>query len=162
MPKLDFAPSEYKTETTDQPKEKSYDLITPGWYNAEILEVSVKQYASGKGEGLQFTWNILGPSHAKRRVWDIQTTRHQSEMAEAIGRSKISQICQAIGKPQLEDTSEFLGERCDIKVIIEDGRNGYKPRNKANGYRPVTIAAISTEQAIAINQEEFDDDDIPF
>ena len=162
MPKIEYSLSDYASEPEpqQQPK-KEFELIPKGFYYAELLSTSIKEYRSGNGKGITFDWEILAPSHAKRRIWDTKTVEHTNTMAQDIGRHEIARIAKALGKDDIEDTSELVGLRCEIFVDIEPAKGDWKAKNIAKKYRPYEDDGKQKEE-LESHMVSFDDDDIPF
>lgn len=118
--------------------QKILQPIPAGVYNARIIESEVKPLASGNGEGIRFTWEVLDGPCANRKVWQRINYRHQNPQAEQIGQAQLSAICHAVGVIQLQDTNQLHGKPCRIKVKIRKDDSGkYEDQNDVSGVEPI-------------------------
>jgi hypothetical protein len=107
--------------------------IPAGVYNARIIESEVKPLASGNGEGMRLTWEVLDGPCASRKVFQRINYRHTNPEAERIGQSQLSAICHAVGVMQLQDTQQLHGRPCRIRVKIRKDTTGqYDDQNEVS------------------------------
>ena len=115
--------------------------IPAGVYNARIVESEVKALASGNGEGMRLTWEVLDGPCANRKVFQRINYRHQNPQAEQIGQSQLSAICHSVGVMQLQDTQQLHGRPCRIRVKIrKDDTGKYEDQNEVSGVEPLGTA----------------------
>lgn len=112
------------------PKERPAP-IPAGVYNARIVESEVKPLASGNGEGIKFTWEVIDGPCANRKIFQRINYRHTNPQAEQIGQSELSAICHATGVIQLQDTQQLHNRPCRVRVKIRKDQSGqYDDQNE--------------------------------
>lgn len=120
--------------------EQSYDPLPPGWYSASITKAELKATKDGTGQYIALRYDITGPSHQGRVVFGNLNIKNRSVKAEEIGREALGQIMRAIGLIRVQDTDQLVGGQLQIKVAIQEGNNGYEPRNEVKGYKAMAGA----------------------
>lgn len=111
--------------------------LPAGVYNAQITDSKTGVLASGNGEGIGLTWDIIDGPCAGRKVFQHINYRHANPEAERIGQSELSAVCHAVNVMQLQDTQQLHGRPCRIKVSI-DSKD--KDRNRVTGWEPMGAA----------------------
>ena len=106
------------------------ELIPVGDYFAKIIDSDLKTNKAGTGQYIEFVWDINGPSHRGRRVWQRVNIHNANAEAADIGKRELNSICKACGKAQIMDTSELHGVECKVKIKIRKGNNGYSDSNE--------------------------------
>jgi hypothetical protein len=120
----------------DLPPSGNYDPIPAGKYQAKIAEASVGLTKSGTGEYIKVRWDILGPAHQGRVVFQNLNIRNQSSAAEEIGRRQLGEIMRAIGLASVQDTDQLVGGEAEIKVTVKQS-DEYGPRNEVSATMPL-------------------------
>lgn len=110
--------------------ERSYEPIPPGYYRVAIVEASVKTTKAGTGTYVNLKMQVLDGKHQNRYVFERLTLTNPNETAVRIGREQLAMLCIAVGKPEIEDTSELLNRPFRAKVAIESRRDD--PAEKQN------------------------------
>lgn len=111
----------------DLPPGGNYDPIPAGKYQARISEATVGLTKSGTGEYIKVRWDVVGPTHQGRTVFQNLNVRNQSAQAEGIGRRQLREIMEAIGLPAIEDTDQLIGGEAEIRVKVKED-DQYGPR----------------------------------
>lgn len=112
--------------------------IPPGTYTVEVTDSDVT-YSKAGNPMASITFEVLGPSHAGRKLWDHfvlnndVALRRLKGLAEAAGHRNPNYI---------RDTEELHGLRCTVKVTIEE-QEGYQPRNRITSYKPLERPAAA-------------------
>ena len=120
--------------------EQSYELLPPGWYSASITKAELKATKDGTGQYIAIRYDITGPSHQGRVVFGNLNIKNRSVKAEEIGRQQLGELMRAIGLARVQDTDQLIGGQLQIKVAIQEGSNGYEPRNEVKGYKAIAGA----------------------
>lgn len=117
--------------------QESLAPIPAGVYLAHVIESDVVPLKSGKGSGLQLTFQVLEGPCANRKVWTSLNIRHENQVAEQIAQSQLSAICHAIGVPRVNDTVQLHGKPMRIRVTIrKDDTGQYGDKNEIKGFEP--------------------------
>jgi hypothetical protein len=116
-----------------------WDLVPEGEYVAQIVEAAVEQPKSMNGYQLTLVWKILEGAFENRQVWQRVTYLHSSQQAQAIGRKRLKDLCNALAiNEHVEDVAVFLFKPARIRVGIERDRDGvYDDKNKIKRISPV-------------------------
>lgn len=113
-------------------------LMPKGVYLAHITESDMATLASGNGEALKLTFEILDGQFKKRRVWESLNVVHNNEQTQGIAQSQLSAICRATGVNKLEETAALHFKPIKIHVDIQPAKGEYKEKNCIKGYEPAT------------------------
>lgn len=132
----------------DLPPSGNYDPIPAGKYQAKITEATVGLTKSGTGEYIKVRWDILGPAHQGRAVFQNLNIRNQSSAAEEIGRRQLGEIMRAIGLATVSDTDQLIGGEAEIKVKVQES-DQYGPRNEVAATMPLASRAPLPQPAAA-------------
>lgn len=169
----------HTSSVTPEERQQARSSVLPdGWYTARISAVEDKPTKAG-GRGLNFKWQIDGPTHFGRVVFWWVTTQHEKPDVVTIGRSQLCALCEALGIEGFRDERELVGRVCDIKLGFQKGQNGYEDSNKLLACRAapsVTVSAgpptprASAAQSLPARQpapaqpstNPYQDDDLPF
>jgi hypothetical protein len=122
--------------TTVPPSERGdFEPIPAGWYSARCTAAEVKDTKAGSGNYLNIRWDIVGPSHVGRVIWQMITLRNANPTAETIGRQQLAALCAATGIARLSDSDQLVGVTCDIKVAVDSAKDGYEAKNVVKACR---------------------------
>ena len=124
-------------QAADMP-ESTFTPIPAGWYMATVKDADLKDTKDGRGQYIPLQWEILGPSHEGRLVFDIINIENGGENREKvirIGMQQLGSIMRACGLPKVGNTDELLGVRCEVKVDLDKPQEGYEQRNRIKDYR---------------------------
>lgn len=130
----------------DLPPGGNYDPIPAGKYTAKIVEATVGLTKSGTGEYIKVRWDVLGPAHQGRVVFQNLNIRNQSSAAEEIGRRQLGEIMRAIGLATVEDTDQLIGGEAEIRVKVKEDEQ-YGPRNEIVAVSGLTARASMPQPA---------------
>jgi len=112
----------------------SNSVLPAGTYLAHITESDVRPLASGNGEGLKLTFEIIDGQHKGRRVWDNLNIQHNNETTQRIAQAQLSALCHAVNVIKLEDTSALHYKPVKIKVTVREADGKYQESNNIKGY----------------------------
>lgn len=138
-------------ETASLPEGRSYDLLPDGWYNVTITKADLGPTKSGTGQKIDVRYDITGPTHQGRVIFQSVNIRNQSQKAEEIGRQQLGEIMRAVGLAKVQDTDELIGGHLCVKVKTKPAENGYEARNEVSGFKAIDGSAppVRTAQAPA-------------
>jgi len=134
MSDLDFIPEDYDVEEAAEEAGGYFKPIPNGWYQAVIKKPEVVDCTGGVM--LKAGFQITGPSHEGRWVFDQMLLRHTTPLAQKIGMEKFSSLCVAAGFRRRPKQSALLADR---KVMVKLGREKYEgeERNKVKAYKAI-------------------------
>jgi hypothetical protein len=129
-----------------------FELLPVGEYIAQITDSCVVPTKAGDGHRIGLTWQIVEGDYENRYVFENITFSHPNEMAVAIGRRQLKDLCAACGiDDPVTDVSVFRLIPCRIKVGIEKDKTGlYEDKNKVTRVLPLEgphKAAATTAKA---------------
>jgi hypothetical protein len=113
-----------------------FDPLPPGWYQARIVESEMHDTKAGTGQYLKLRWEILGPTNAKRVVFQNLNLVNPNPEAVRIAYSMFSTVCRAVGLPNgVQDTNEMHGRPCEIKLTLRAATDNYEASNDVKSAR---------------------------
>jgi len=118
-------------------------VLPAGTYLAHITESDIRPLASGNGQGLKLTLEIIDGQHKGRRVWDNLNIQHTSETTQRIAQAQLSALCHAVNVIKLEDTSALHYKPVRIKVTVREAQGNYQESNNIKGYESASGAMPS-------------------
>lgn len=127
----------FNTETAPK-SDRNYELLPPGWYNAQVIDSEIVSLKSTPGgAALKLTFNVLSEGYVNRKVWARLNVRHPgSPEAERIANEQLRALCESIGVARFNDTAELHNKPVQIKVKIREDKSGqYDDSNEVSGYR---------------------------
>ncbi|AVL70842.1 hypothetical protein CEQ07_05085 [Oligella urethralis] len=123
---------------TDVQVNDDFEPIPPGQYQAKIIESAIEPLRSGNGQRLNLRFQILGPTHQGRLVFEDLNIFHSNPMASDIARRDLKRIALAAGfDGNIADSSVLHDRPMLIRVKIEDD-DQYGPRNRITKYGRLT------------------------
>lgn len=133
MASLGFTFDHTQVDTND-----TFEPIPAGEYVVEVIDSDVRQTKSGSGEYISLTLRVIDGEYENRRIFTNINHRNANEKAQMMGEKQVTQICRAVGlRHGLEDTVELHNIPIKAVVVVEEGSNGYGPRNSVRAYKPV-------------------------
>jgi hypothetical protein len=112
----------------------SNEPVPAGIYEAEITGSDVKDAKTGNGSYLALEFTILGPTHARRKVWKNITLTNTNAQAEQIGHGQLSALCHAVNIPKLDDSDQLFQKLLRLRVGIEPAKGQYPAKNDITGF----------------------------
>lgn len=97
----------------------SFEPLPKGRYTVRILAAEEKDNSTRSGRYLKVELEVLGPSHAGRKLWSNMTTEHANAQAQSIGLGQVSAMARAIGRLTWDHESEIVGLIGDVSVGLE-------------------------------------------
>jgi len=129
MARLDADFSNYEAST-------GFELIPPGDYAARIVDSEVRDSKAGNRMA-KFTLEILGPSHAGRKLWV------QFVLNNEVAMSRFKGFLTAAGHHNpnyVADTEELHGRELTVHVKIKK-QEGFDDQNDVSNFKPLTAPA---------------------
>ena len=113
-----------------------FDPIPEGWYQVRITGAEVKTTKAGTGQYVSLSYDILGPTHQGRKMWDNINISNPSRVCEEIGEQQMARIRSAIGLPRITDTDQLMNAIIQVKVKIKDDKNNVVDYKAIEGGKP--------------------------
>jgi hypothetical protein len=118
----------------------SFDPLPAGWYMASIILAEIQPTKSG-GKMIALRYEIIGPTHAGRIVFNNLNIKNANPKSEEIGRQQLGDIMRAIGLSRLSDTDDFIGGKLSIKVQVTQSEQ-YGAGNDIRAWKAIEGSAI--------------------
>jgi hypothetical protein len=87
-----------------------------------------------------FTFNVLGPTHANRKLFD------RFVISNDVAMSRLKTLATVVGHKNpnfIRDTEELHGGKCSVRVKIDDAKDGYEPKNAIVSFKPLNGKTLS-------------------
>lgn len=120
------------------PEDDAFSPLPDGWYLVKIAKSELKATKDGTGSYIDNQWEILGPTHQGRIVFNminIVNGGANKDVVERIGQQQLGSLMRATGLTVVDDTNQLIGLECEIKIGMEKPRPGYEARNELKTYR---------------------------
>ena len=138
----------------------NYGPIAAGTYEAMIIDTETKPTKAGTGRYLELTFEITGPEHAGRKIWERLNLENPNEKAVEIAQRTLAQICHAIGVLTPKQPEELQHKPLSVVVGIEDN-GSYGPTNRIKVFAPVG-KPTKAKKAKPVTLLSEPDDELPF
>jgi hypothetical protein len=113
----------------------NYDPVPAGAYLASITSAEARPTKDNSGQYIKVRYDITGPSHVGRVIFQYINHRNNSAKAEAIGRAQLGELMIALGINYLKRPEEMVGGQVEIQVAIRPARQEYPASNEVKGIR---------------------------
>ena len=116
--------------------EQNFEPLPAGWYTASISQADVAQTKSG-GQMIKLRWDILGPTHQGRVVFDNINIQNANPESERIGLKQLQKLLSAAGIVDLGDTDQLISVTAQIQLSVKESEyQGEKQvRNEIKRYK---------------------------
>lgn len=119
-------------------RENNYELLPVGWYAAQIVESEIVTLASGNGQALKLTFEVLTQGYRNRKLWARLNIKHNNPTSETIAKQQLRELCESIGLASLPDSTMLHYKPVQIRVKIrKDDTGKYEDQNEIAGYKPL-------------------------
>lgn len=151
----------------DDMDSQDFSALPAGEYDMIVEEIAIKPNKAGTGETIHLTLLVVGETGKGRKIWDYIVYKHTNEIAENIGRQKLSLMCTAIGQETLEhpDSLQELKHK-PFKGILTKEQDTYKGETKmVNKFKMKAVRKSSQSGSKApaqSNEPDCDESQIPF
>lgn len=112
-----------------------FEPLPAGWYQACITGSDLTDTKSGSGQYIKVKYDILGPTHAGRLVWQNLNIRNQNPKAEEIGLRQLGEVLRALGLVEIEETDQLVGGNVEIKLAVKT--DDYGTKNEVKSVRAI-------------------------
>jgi len=123
----------------------SFEPLPVGEYVVVIESSEKKDASTGKGEYLQFVYNVIDGEYKGRKLFDRLNIVNESEQAQTIARRALSSICRAVGVMHPRTSEELHDKPFVVKVGIRPAKGEYGPSNKITEYKTASGDPVDSE-----------------
>jgi len=129
--------------TTVEVSSNDYAPLPAGWYDAKISEADVRNTKAGTGQYIAVRYDIIGPTHQGRVVWQNLNISNPNPKAEEIGREQLAQLMTASGiQGVLFNTDQLIGGELSIKLTVRKSEE-YGDSNDVKGCKSLNSGAAA-------------------
>ncbi len=125
---------------TPSPVDVPFGLIPKGEYQAKVVESAVVPTASGRGEMLKLSFELITGEARRRRLVERFNIVNANATAQRIAQQMLARLCTAAGLSGIADSEELHGIPVMIRVDIRPGSDGYGDQNIIKDYRPLAAS----------------------
>lgn len=126
--------------------ESNYDPLPDGEYVVEVVAADLMPTSTG-GQRINMRYEVITGAKQGRNIFENLNVVNSNEKAQLIAYQTLAKICKAIGIEKAIDTNDFIGKRMIVKTKIEEGKDGYGPKNKVTAYAPVSGSQTTQRSA---------------
>ena len=90
------------------------------------------------GEALVLEVDVVDGKYSGRKVFVNLNLKNSNETTVKIAEILLAQLCLAVGKPAIQDSTELHGKRFLMDVFISEGSGGYGPQNQVKKFHAIT------------------------
>jgi hypothetical protein len=150
--------------------DKDFAPIPAGMYKARVIESNEYENKKRTGRIIELVWQIDGPTHANRRIWQQINYIHKNSTTQGIGQREIKEVGQAVGVWPVGDTGDLHGKPCSVRVTVKNDP-GYEPSNEIKKVKALSNPKPGQKPKRQQAQEDYSDeggfepdldDEIPF
>lgn len=129
----------FNADQVDQGVLTHFEPIPMGAYTCIVTKSSFDRNKNGTGLIARIQYAVIDGPYKDRVLFDNFNIRHQTPMAQKIGEAQFAELCTAVGKTQIQDTSELHNLPFIADVTIEkrkdtgEAQNTVKKRRSLNG-----------------------------
>lgn len=123
--------------TTSSMSAAAPHLIPKGDYQAQVVDSAVVRTASGSGEMLKLTFEVMAGDFRRRRLVERLNIVNANATAQRIAQEMLARLCAAAGLAGVADSEELHGIPVMIRVGIRPGSGDYGEQNTIKDYRPL-------------------------
>jgi hypothetical protein len=121
---------------TVEPSE-AFTPLPAGEYTCLIAASEEKPTASGSGEYLKLTIEVLDGEHKGRHLFENLNLKNPSEVAVKIAQQTLSAICRAVGVMRPQHAMELHGRPFVATVAVEKRKDNGELSNRIKGYKAI-------------------------
>lgn len=134
----------YVFDSNDVPERADFTPVQAGTYTAMITDSEMKQTSKG-GDMLVLEVTIQGGEFDGRKVFERLNIKNDNQQAVDIAFQTLGQICKAVGKPVIKDSTELHNKKMSIDVVVDPAKPYMKdgvqqpgsPQNRVRKYAQV-------------------------
>lgn len=132
---MSFLDTPFNLADLPEAQETSFEPIPAGWYDVSITSAEVRDTKAGTGKYIAVRYDVTGPTHQGRIIWQNLNIQNPNPQAEEIGRRQLGDVMRAIGLATLSDTDQLIGNSLQVNVKIRPAANGYEASNDVSAAR---------------------------
>ena len=122
----------------------NYELLEDGTYTAIIADSEWKENRAKTGGYLNLKLEIIEGKYKGRVIFDMLNLQNQNPKAVEIAEQTLARICNAVGKTQVNESSDLYNIPLSIKIGTTPAQNGYEASNKIKNYASLKDGTVST------------------
>lgn len=115
-------------------RQASFELLPSGNYRVVITRSELKTTRAGDGKYLALTMQILSGKHMNRFLFDNLNITNQNPKTVAIAKSRLAEICEAVGVITPGDSSELHDKPFVAVVSVGKRKDTGEDQNKIKRY----------------------------
>lgn len=100
-----------------------FQPLPDGKYVVVVESAEIKKTAAGDGQMLKLQLGVTGPTHQGRKIFDNLLLVHPKPVVVEIAQERFASICNALGKPTINDTQELVGASMLARVKAKGDNN---------------------------------------
>jgi hypothetical protein len=92
--------------------------LPAGLYTVHTVNSDLRPLRTGKGTGLDCTFEVLAGEFAGERISASLNIEHTNLLTQELGRRRLARLCKAAGVNRLRDTSELHHRPLRVRVTL--------------------------------------------
>lgn len=124
---------------------QDFDALSPGWYEAQIVDSELKDNSKGTGSFLSLEFEVVSGDFQNRKFWMNVNYQHTNPKAQEIGQQELRRILEAVGLNRITDSSDLHFKPMMCRLAVENDNNG-NPRNVVKRVGPADGKVASPTQ----------------
>jgi hypothetical protein len=104
----------------------SFEPLPEGEYVCMFTESEEKPTKAGTGAFIEMKMEVVEGNHQNRVLFERLNIKNPNEKAVEIAYQTLKSICEACGKPTIQNTDELNGIRFIAKVVVDGEYNRIK------------------------------------
>lgn len=141
-----FLGQEFSVDQLPQGDNGNFEPLPAGWYTATITGAELRETKAGTGNYIAVRYDITGPTHQGRVVWQNLNIRNPNPKAEEIGHQQLGDLMRATGVGKITDTDQLIGGSCQIKLSIRKD-DQYGDSNEVKACKAISGSAAPAPAA---------------
>ena len=125
----------------------SYEPLPTGTYLAAIVTSEMKPTKKGNGRYLEMKFQVLEGEHKGRNLWARLNLENPNDTAVRMARAELAAVCQAVGVPTPNDSTELHDLPLQVKVGMKRRDDTGELANEIKGYAAKPRGGTTTPQA---------------
>jgi hypothetical protein len=113
----------------------SFEPLPIGDYTVIISATEIKDTKTGKGQYLQFVYDVVDGEYQGRKLFDRLNIKNENVTAQEIAQRSLSAICRSVGVIHPTDTDQLKGIPFIVKVGIRAASGEYQASNVIKEYK---------------------------
>ena len=118
-------------------QEQEFTPVEPGWYQAHVEFSDYKENKNKTGWLLSLRFKITDEQAPGRVVFANLNLEHENTQAQQISQRQFKKLCTAVGKNQVNDSSELHELPVLIKIKIRPESAQYPASNDVVDYKSI-------------------------